>query len=155
MKELMEYREKLIARLSEATKEFCEACKVLGEFATIADGQTVHRIAFLVRDINQHLFGVRIRKTLEEENPLFKDFDPDQWMRTHYREEEPLSEILEALSANVQNTCKFLNGMPQAGWSRLSRHELLGNELTLQLWVERDLAFIEEQLKTLKNAQKV
>lgn len=155
MKELMEYREKLIARLSEATKEFCETCESLGESKKIADGQTVHQIAFLVRDINQHLFGVRIHETLEEENPLFKDFDPDQWMQTHYREEEPLSEILDALSTNVQNICKLLNGMPQAGWSRLSHHELLGNELTLQLWVERDLAFIEEQLKTLKNAQKV
>jgi hypothetical protein len=30
----------------------------------------------------------------------------------------------------------------------------MGGELTLQLWVERNLAHIEEHLLTLKNAQK-
>jgi hypothetical protein len=35
-------------------------------------------------------------------------------------------------------------------WSRLSSHQSAGNELTVQVWVERGLAHIEEHLKSLK-----
>jgi hypothetical protein len=42
--------------------------------------------------------------------------------------------------------------LPQEGWSRTSRHASLGGDLTLQLWVERSLAHLEEHLAALKTA---
>jgi hypothetical protein len=41
-------------------------------------------------------------------------------------------------------------------WSRESRHEIIGDGLAVQLWVERGLAHLEEHLaeiKAVKNAR--
>jgi hypothetical protein len=35
-------------------------------------------------------------------------------------------------------------------WSRTSRHTTFGSGFTLQTWVERDLAHIQEHLKAVK-----
>ena len=154
MKELMEYREKLIARLEEAAKEFCEACESFGDPHTKTEGDwSAHQLASHTRDVEQFVYGARIRQTMSEDNPMFKSFDADAWMEEHYREDEPLAEMLSGFKANIRELCGRLKDMPQEGWSRLSRHETIGGELTLQLWVERSLAHIEEHLKTLKSAK--
>lgn len=155
MKELMEYREKLLARLRRATLEFCEVCRNLSESQSKGnDGWSAHQLAFHVRDVEREVYGMRIRKTLNDDNPSFKNFDPDKWMETHYKRDEPLEKILDEFQEGVKETADLLNGAPQEVWSRLSQHEALGSGLTLQLWVERSLAHIEEHLESLKNAQK-
>jgi hypothetical protein len=155
MKELFEYREKLIARLGEAAGEFCEACKSFGDpFKKVEGEWTLHQVASHIRDVDRSVYGARIRQTLNEENPEFKIFDADAWMAEHYNRDEPLENILSDISANVGELCKILETIPREAWSRESRHETLGGGLTLQLWVERGLAHIEEHLLTLKNTQK-
>ena len=154
MKELIEYREKLLARLREATRELCDACRSYSNPFALVDGEwTAHQIAFHVRDINREVYSLRIRRTLNEDNPEFKNFSPEEWMKDHYNQGEPLEKILDEFSASVNEVCDILSAMPQKDWSRLSRHEALGKELTLQLWTERGLAHIEDHLKTMKTAQ--
>lgn len=155
MKELLEYREKLIARVAEAAHEFRAACESFDDpFTKVEGGWTVHQIASHTRDVDKMVYGGRIQRTLEEENPEFKSFDADAWMAANYSKDEPLAKILGDFSASINDLCKTLRAMPRAAWSRQSRHETLGGELTLQLWAERNLAHIEEHLQTLKNAQK-
>jgi hypothetical protein len=98
------------------------------------------------------VYGMRIRRTLNEDNPEFKNFDPDGWMATHYDQNESLEKILNEFWESLFEVHHLLSIMPQEGWSRLSRHEALGKELTLQLWVERSLAHIEEHVSVLKIA---
>ena len=57
-------------------------------------------------------------------------------------------EILDEFIKNVDELCKILRDLPQEAWSRESRHETMGGELALQLWVERSLAHIEEHLRS-------
>lgn len=155
MKELLEYREKLIARVAEAAQEFSAACESFADPFTKVEGEwTVHQIAWHTRDVDKMVYGERIRRTLKEENPEFKSFDADVWMAGNYNKDEPLVNILAEFAASVDGLGKALESMPREAWSRASRHETLGGELTLQLWVERNLAHIEEHLLTLKNAQK-
>lgn len=156
MKELFEYREKLLARLREATREICGAFKSFADPFAVVDGEwTLHQVAFHLRGIDREVYGMRIRRTLSEDNPEFKNFDPEGWMAANYNRDEPMENILNEFSASMNEVCDLLSAMPQSGWSRLSRHEALGKELTLQLWTERGLAHIEEHLKALKNAQNV
>ncbi|MBL8102963.1 MAG: DinB family protein [Anaerolineales bacterium] len=155
MKELLEYREKLIARIEEAAQEFCAACESFGDPFSIVEGEwTVHQIASHTRDVDKMVYGERIRRALNEENPEFKSFDADAWMAANYSRDEPLAKIVNDFETSIQSLCKSLQSMPREAWSRESRHETMGGELTLQLWVERNLAHIEEHLLTLKNAQK-
>lgn len=155
MKELLEYRVKLIARLKEAAQEFCATCESFRDPFTKVDGEwTAHQLASHTRDVDKMVYGERILKTLKETNPVFKNFDADSWMKEHYNKDEALAEILDEFQHSIENLCKTLESMPREAWSRESRHEAIGGELTLQLWVERNLAHIEEHLLTLKNAQK-
>jgi len=153
MKELLEYRVKMIARLGEAAREFCAACEAVGDpFVKVEGEWTLHQIASHTRDVEKLVYGARINKTLNEINPEFKDFDADAWMATHYSQEESLSEILGEFMKNIDDLCKTLSALPREAWSRESRHEVVGGELTMQLWVERSLAHIEEHLRSVKKA---
>jgi hypothetical protein len=151
MKELLEYREKMVERLGAAAHEFRAACEAISDpFAKIEGVWTLHQIASHTRDVEKLVYGMRIQKTLKEENPEFKNFDADAWMAAHYNQQEPLVGILNELTNNVDELCKILRDLPQKAWSRESRHGTMGGELTLQLWVERSLAHIEEHLLIVK-----
>lgn len=154
MQELIEYREKLTARLREAADECCAICRAANDPFAIVEGEwTVHQIAFHLRDVNREVYGARIRRTLQEDNPEFSNFDPDVWMATHYKREETLEHLLDEFTADVHEVCDLLSALPQESWSRISRHQALGSELTLQLWAERSLAHLEEHLSALQNAK--
>jgi hypothetical protein len=153
MKELLEYRVKLVERLSEAAHEFQSACLAIKDPFEKVDGEwTLHQIASHTRDVNKLVYGARIRQTLNEDHPEFKSFDADAWMIAHYNKAEPLTEILTEFIMNVDELCELLRGLPRDAWSRESRHETIGGGLTSQLWVERDLQHIEEHLRTVKKA---
>ena len=151
MKELLEYRVKLIVRLDEAAHEFRAACEAISDpFVKVEGEWTLHQIASHLRDTEKLVYGSRIYQTLNDDNPEFKNFDADEWMAAHYNQQEPLTGILDEFIKNVDELCKTLRDLPQEAWSRLSRHEIMGGELALQVWVERSLAHIEEHLQTVK-----
>lgn len=153
MKELLEYRVKLIARLREAAQEFRAACESIKDPFTKVEGEwTLHQIASHTRDVEKLIYGARIYQTLNEDHPEFKSFDADNWMAAHYNKDEPLTKILDEFSSNVEKLCDILRDLPQEAWSRESRHETMGGELAMQLWVERSLAHIEEHLQAVRKA---
>ena len=75
-------------------------------------------------------------------------------IRSRYRKanKEQKGKILDEFIKNADELCKTLRELPQEAWSRESRHETMGGELALQLWVERSLAHIEEHLRNVKRA---
>ena len=151
MKELLEYRQKLIARLAEAAREFCAACEAVSDpFAKIEGGWTLHQIASHTRDVQKLIYGARIERTLKEDNPRFESFDADEWMASHYDPQESLVVILNEFASHAEGLCQTLGTLPREAWSRESSHAELGGGLTLQLWVERSLAHITEHLIAVK-----
>jgi hypothetical protein len=152
MKELIEYRTKLVEKLDQTAQEFHDAFIKSDPSMKLDGGWTAHQVASHVRDIQLIVYGARARRTLQEENPLFQSIDPDEHMKKNYRQDEPLEKILDEFKGNVDELCRELNAAPIEAWSRLSQHETLGDSLTLQWWVERSLAHIEEHLQTLAKA---
>jgi hypothetical protein len=151
MKELEEYRKNLVERLVQAAHEFRAECLAVKDaFASISDGWNVHQIAVHTRDIDQRVYGLRARRTANEDNPEFPNFDGDAYMAEHYSANEPLNEITDQLVQNVESLAQMLQTLPVESWSRESRHVTLGQGFTLQTWVERDLAHIEEHLETIR-----
>ncbi len=154
MNQLLEYRAKLVDQLEAAPEEFRQAClAVADQFKPLdQDGWNVHQIASHTRDVDEKVYGMRIRGTAAQDNPIFPDFDGEVWMAEHYDKEEPLASILDELSASVKETVSLLREMPPEGWSRESAHEVYGGGFFLQTWVERGLAHIHEHADTLKKA---
>ena len=114
------------------------------------DGWNTHQLAAHARDVDKVVYGMRIHRTVEEDNPVFQDFDADQWMAVHYNADEPLASILNELSASVKETSAMLRELSPEAWSRESSHEIYGGGFTLQTWVERGLAHLQEHLETVK-----
>lgn len=154
MKELLEYRTKMIARLIEAAHEFRQECLAVQDASMPleAGGWTVHQIAAHTRDVNKLVYGLRIRRTAAEHNPEFQNFDGEEYMTEHYSKSEPLNEILDGLVEQVESLAEELRLLPSDAWARLSSHVMLGRGLTLQTWAEKDLAHIEEHLETIRKA---
>ena len=152
MKELAEYRANLMNRLEEAADKFRAAClKVDDPHVRLnTDGWTVHQIAAHTRAADERVYGLRARRTAAEENPEFPNFDGEAYMSASYNSNEPLEELLNVFVANIRALIEFLRTMPPEAWSRVSRHTTLGRDLTLQTWVEKDLAHIEEHLEAVE-----
>ena len=152
MKELIEYRKSLVNKLVSSANEFRAAClKVQDIFTPLNQSDwNVHQLAVHVRDVDKLVYGVRARRTAVESNPEFSNFDGNAYMAEHYSAEEPLDGILDGFVKNVEALAQLLNDLPNEAWSRESRHVRLGHGFTLQSWVERELAHIEEHIKTVK-----
>jgi hypothetical protein len=151
MKELAEYRTNLMKRLEDSAKAFRDEClKVSDAFTPVhADGWNVHQIAVHTRDVDEMVYGLRARRTALEENPEFPNFNGEAYMSANYHSSEPMQDVVDGLVENVQALVELLRALPMEAWSRVSRHTTLGSDLTLQTWVEKDLAHIEEHLKTV------
>ena len=153
MKQLQQYRSNLIDRLEAVNKEFCAAClSVVDPFQAIDEGGwNTHQLAAHTRDVDRVVYGMRIRRTVDEDNPEFENFDADEWIAAHYTADEPLASILDELSASVKEIAALLRELPPEAWSRESSHVTYGGCFTLQTWVERGLAHVEEHLATVKD----
>jgi DinB family protein len=154
MKELQEYRQKLLERLTTAADEFRRASlNIEDPYAEIEPGGwNVHQVAVHTRDVDRLVYGARARRTLGEDKPEFPNFDGDAYMLQHYDRNEPLAALLDGFVHNVDALVALLREMEPAGWSRESAHETQGSGLTLQTWVERGLDHIEEHLATIRKA---
>lgn len=155
MRELLEYRISLIERLVDTAHEFRTACLAAKDaYVPLEAGRwNLHQLAAHVRDVDQLAYGLRARRTAVEDSPEFQKFDGDAYMAEHYSASEPLNEILNDLVEHVEDLAEMLRELPAQAWARESRHAMLGEGLTLQTWVERDLAHIEEHLETIKMQQ--
>lgn len=155
MIELTEYRRKLVDRLEEIVNEFQKGVLAVKDpYAPIEEGGwNVHQVTVHARDVDRLVYGLRIRRTLAEDNPEFPNFDSEAYMAENYDPKEPLGNLLDGLSRNVEVQVELLRSMPIDGWSRLSRHETQGSGLTLQIWVERGLEHLEEHLATVNKVK--
>jgi hypothetical protein len=152
MKELLEYRSHLIEHLVAAAEEFRAQCRAVKDpFAPIEEGGwNAHQVAAHTRDVDAMVYGLRARRTAIEDNPEFESFDADAHSASHYNANEPLEVILNGLVDSVESLAAMLRGLSGETWARESRHATLGSGFTLQTWVERNLAHIEEHTATLK-----
>ena len=152
MKELQEYRTSLTNRLVNSARDFRSECLAAkNAFAPLeADRWNTHQLAVHTRDVHQLVYGSRVRRTATETNPEFQKFDAEAYMAEHYSANEPLEEILDGLVQHVESLADMLRQLPSEAWARESRHATLGHGLTLQSWVEKDLAHIEEHLETIR-----
>lgn len=154
MNHLFEYRSRLIDELEVAVEEFRRACLAVRDpFKDVdADGWNTHQLAAHTRDVQNLVYGLRIRRTAEEDKPVFQNFDGEAWIAENYNPDESLGSIMDELSASVKRMVSLLRELPPEGWSRESSHEIYGGGFTLQTWVERGLAHIREHADTVKKA---
>jgi hypothetical protein len=117
------------------------------------DGWNAHQVAAHTRDVDKLVYGFRARRTALEDNPEFPNFDGNAYMAENYDPTESLSGLLNGFVDSVEALIELLRALPVEAWSRESRHATLGSGFTLQAWVERNLAHIQEHLESVKQAR--
>jgi hypothetical protein len=152
-KSVVEYRARLLEQLLKSSEAFCAACRATRDLRKPLDknGWNVHQLAEHVRDVQEQSYGLRVRRTLAEAEPLFPKFHADRWAAEHYDPDEPLEKILDEFMENIRSLDADLRTRPDSAWSRIGRHEIQGAR-TLQIWVERSLEHVREHLETVKKA---
>lgn len=149
-KELLEYRARLVEHIRQSAAAFCQACRALpNPGQPLAPGEwSAHQVAAHLRDVNRQVYGLRLRRTLTEDQPSFENFDADIWAQTAYQAAEALEDILTSLQTELEDLLQTLEAQPPAAWARLSRHATLG-QIALQGWLERLAAHLEEHRQSL------
>jgi DinB superfamily len=79
-----------------------------------------------VRDVIVHVYGLRIRRLLYEDGPLFADFDEERYRRESLARAESTRDLLDTIVAEHAQLGRLLEMLPDAEWGREGRHPSLG-----------------------------
>jgi hypothetical protein len=152
MEELLEYRQRMINKIDSAP-ELVDAAILRIKDPTQpleADGWNIHQVVAHMRDVNQHVYLLRLHRIIDEENPMFEDFNGDAWMAEHYQPHEPIQKLASEFKEQCSTSVDWLKNLPHEDWNRPGRHPSFGKH-SLQWWVERTLAHISEHLVQLES----
>lgn len=79
-----------------------------------------------VRDVIVHVYGLRIRRLLYEDAPVFADFDEERYRRSSLARGESAEHLLATIIAEHEQLARLLETLPDEEWARAGRHPSLG-----------------------------
>jgi hypothetical protein len=152
MEELLEYRQNLLNKLSGSTHQLESSILAAKDPMQPLEsgGWNMHQVITHMRDVNKHVYLPRLHLILEQDNPMFEDFDAEAWMIEHYAPGEAMGSLVSQFGEQCQACSNWLGGLPVEAWNRPGKHPTLGTH-SLQWWVERLLAHISEHIRQLSH----
>lgn len=162
MKELLEYRRDLIERYAAQPEAlYREIAPFPSEDLHVPlerGGWSPHQIVAHIQAVELGAYLPRLLRLLEGQpgdDPVggrgrivLEDFDAMAWMTERYDPDVPLQDYLEAFDRGRAQGMTLIGDLPSGGWNRSGFHPTLG-ERTLQWWVERSVAHVDEHLAQL------
>ena len=79
-----------------------------------------------LRDVIVHVYGLRIRRLLYEDDPLFADFDEERYRAASLVHGEAVGHLLDTIVGEHEQLARLLESLPDADWAREGRHPTLG-----------------------------
>ena len=79
-----------------------------------------------LRDVVVHVHGLRIRRLLYEDAPVFADFDEEGYRCASLARGEAIGDLLDTIVAEHEQLARLLQTLPDSDWSRQGRHPSLG-----------------------------
>jgi hypothetical protein len=79
-----------------------------------------------LRDVVVHVHGLRIRRLLYEDAPVFADFDEEGYRRASLARGEAIGDLLDTIVAEHGQLARLLQTLADRDWSRQGRHPSLG-----------------------------
>jgi len=150
MEELLEYRQRMLNKLAQAGKQVERIVSKAKDPSQPLEpgGWNIHQVVTHLRDVNKQVYLPRLHHIVDEEDPLFENFDGEAWMAQHYQPREPILELSSEFGNQCESTAIWLGSLPNENWNRPGKHPTIGVH-SLQWWVERFLAHITEHLVQL------
>lgn len=79
-----------------------------------------------LRDVVVHVYGLRIRRLLYEDAPIFADFDEEDYRRRSLACGESAGHLVDTIVGEHEQLARLLETLPDADWMRQGRHPSLG-----------------------------
>lgn len=79
-----------------------------------------------LRDVVVHVYGLRIRRLLYEDAPVFADFDEEGYRRASLARGESAEHLLDSIVGEHEQLARLLETLPDEAWARDGRHPSLG-----------------------------
>lgn len=79
-----------------------------------------------LRDVVVHVYGLRIRRLLYEDAPVFADFDEETYRRESLARGEETGHLVDTIVAEHEQLARLLETVPDADWARQGRHPTFG-----------------------------
>lgn len=106
-----------------------------------------------LRDVVIHVYGLRIRRLLYEDAPVFADFDEDSYPRASLTRGETASDILAMIVAEHEQLVRLLKVLFDAEWLRQGHHPLLG-AMSIEFLARRVGEHAQEHAKQIEAAMR-
>ncbi len=104
-----------------------------------------------LRDVVVHVYGLRIRRLLYEDAPVFADFDEEGYRLASLARGEAIGDLLDAIVAEHEQLARLLQTLPDLDWSRQGRHPSLG-AMSIELLARRVGEHAEEHARQIAEA---
>lgn len=104
-----------------------------------------------LRDVIVHVYGLRIRRLLYEDAPLFADFDEEGYRRASLARGESAGNLLDTIVAEHEQLARLLQTLPDAEWAREGRHPSLG-VMSIEFLARRVSEHAEEHAAQIRTA---
>jgi hypothetical protein len=79
-----------------------------------------------LRNVVVHVYGLRIRRLIYEQAPLFADFDEESFRPASLARGESVEYLLETVVGEHEQLARVLEAVPDAEWAREGRHPQFG-----------------------------
>jgi uncharacterized damage-inducible protein DinB len=149
---LLDYRERLLERLETVVPDLADAIAAIPAARWHKPREmgrhSPHALLAHLRDVERGAYAARLKQLLEEDSPVFAQWDSPHWETTLYKPEEAVTHILTEYATLREEELQILRPLSPKEWSRIGRHELLGRR-TVQWWAERILENAEGRLREL------
>lgn len=89
-----------------------------------------------LRDVVVHVYGLRVRRLLYEDGPIFADFDEEGYRRASLARGESVGYLLDSIVGEHEQLARLLEVVPDAEWVREGRHPQLG-PMSIELLARR------------------
>lgn len=123
--------EEIIRRLRTSAAALTAAVRTVPtgkELQPPAPGEwSVQEALVHVRNVALLALGLRIRRLLYEEDPLFADYDDTPARQANLRQPEPLHAVLDMIVWEHEQIARLLEGLPDEDWERQGRHPERGS----------------------------
>ena len=143
----------IISGLRKVPQEITRILKEIPDFyesEPLEPGEwSVHQILVHIQSVNEQVYFPRLKRILEQDNPLFQDFDADEWMRAHYDPSLPQEEVIDQIAVQCEEMANWLDELRVADWDRPGTHVVLGTH-PLEWWADRMESHILEHLAQLR-----
>jgi hypothetical protein len=156
MKQIAEYRVRLLEVLSRQPAEFAEVIAAIPaaqwSVRRTSDGSTAHQIAAHVRDLEVRAFVPRLRRILTEADPVLEMFPSHRWTAHDYRPEELMTGILADFARAREEVLILMRPLTPDEWSNTGFHPPSGRRTALW-WAERMYAHAQEHLGEIRRSR--